>query len=695
MKKQLSLLIIMLLIATFAKAQVPQGFNYQAVARNSVGVLLTNQLLGVKLSIHQGSAGGTVVYSERQTPTTNTFGLFTVTVGQGTLLTGSFTGIAWSTGNFWLEVGLDVSGGTTYTSMGTSQLLTVPYAMYAANAGTSGATGPTGPTGANGVQGIQGITGPTGLTGSQGIQGIQGIAGTTGLTGSQGLQGIQGVQGIVGITGPTGATGSQGLQGIQGVQGITGLTGLSGSQGIQGITGPTGLTGSQGLQGIQGVQGITGSTGLTGSQGIQGLTGPTGTNGATWYTGTTVPASGTGVVNDLYLRTTNGDYYKKTAITTWTLQGNLTGLTGAAGATGPTGSTGSQGIQGITGPTGAANISGTVNRIIKFTGANTGGNSQLYDNGTFIGIGTTNPGCKLDLRNQPIGFSSATKRWEIAYDSTDAYFYFDEYGSSRRFVISDGGNIGFGTTSPQLDLHINNPNTTAAIKFTNGISGTDPTDGADMGQFGNNFSINNWENGSIFFNTNHLQRVTIDPIGNVGIGTNSPAAKLDVHGKTIIRDTLTIIDGTQGTGKVLMSDASGNASWNGPVACSARRLSADTTFAGTANIKYSEEVYDYGNGYNPTTGIYTVPVTGLYHIDGSILVMQSGNYSGIFLILRINGNWMHIRQIIPDPGGYFQTVDLSTDLLLNAGDLLTWQALGSVIMYDNWQETEMNIHLIK
>ena len=136
----LSTLILMVLINQ-AIAQVPQGFNYQAVARNSVGVLIQGTTLGIKLSIHQGSATGTVVYSERQTPATNQFGLFTVTVGQGTFLSGNaFNTLNWSTGNYWLEVEMDVTGGSTYTTMGTSQLLTVPYALYADKVGTAGYT---------------------------------------------------------------------------------------------------------------------------------------------------------------------------------------------------------------------------------------------------------------------------------------------------------------------------------------------------------------------------------------------------------------------------------------------------------------------------------------------------------------------------------------------------------------------------
>jgi hypothetical protein len=190
--------VTLIMFVINVSAQVPQGFNYQAVARNSVGVLLQNQQLGVKLSIHQGSASGTVVYSERHTPTTNQFGLFTVTVGEGSLLNGSFTTITWSSGVFWLQVELDVTGGIAYTDMGTSQLLTVPYAMYAVASGTPGATGPTGPTGAQGLQGIPGPTGSTGLTGTQGIQGV---------TGPAGAEGIQGVQGLQGVTGPMGGQG--------------------------------------------------------------------------------------------------------------------------------------------------------------------------------------------------------------------------------------------------------------------------------------------------------------------------------------------------------------------------------------------------------------------------------------------------------------------------------------------------------
>lgn len=218
-------LICALMIHT-TTAQIPQAFNYQAVARDASGNILASQLIGLKLTIHQGSSGGTVVYEETQGASTNQFGLFTLALGQGTPITGTFSAITWSSGNYWLQVQMDPSGGSTYTDMGTSQLLTVPYAMYAANAGTPGATGATGPTGANGVTGMAGTTGPTGSTG------LAGVTGATGPTGSG-----------IGPTGPTGATGATGPTG----SGI-GPTGATGPTGVTGPAGPAGwlLSGNAG-----------------------------------------------------------------------------------------------------------------------------------------------------------------------------------------------------------------------------------------------------------------------------------------------------------------------------------------------------------------------------------------------------------------------------------------------------------------
>jgi len=178
MKKTIYTLIgtlMLLIIAGKISAQVPQAFNYQAVARDASGNILKSQTIGIKLLIHQGSSSGTIVYSETHASTTNQFGLFTLSIGQGTPLGAAFSTISWSTGNYWIQVQMNTNGGTTYTDMGTSQLLSVPYAMYAANSGTAGVTGPTGPTGLPGTPGATGPIGPTGATGPL-------VIGTTGQT---------------------------------------------------------------------------------------------------------------------------------------------------------------------------------------------------------------------------------------------------------------------------------------------------------------------------------------------------------------------------------------------------------------------------------------------------------------------------------------------------------------------------------
>ncbi len=138
MKKLFTLLA--LAITIIATAQAPQGFNYQATVRNSAGVLITNQSVSFKFSILQNSDTGTVVYSENQTATTDDLGHINLVVGQGTPSTGTFSSINWANGSYFL--GIELNTGSGYVAMGTTQLLSVPYALYANSAGsTSGSTG--------------------------------------------------------------------------------------------------------------------------------------------------------------------------------------------------------------------------------------------------------------------------------------------------------------------------------------------------------------------------------------------------------------------------------------------------------------------------------------------------------------------------------------------------------------------------
>ena len=210
-----------------------------------------------------------------------------------------------------------------------------------ASAGPTGPTGPAGPAGANGATGPTGPAGANGATGPTGPTGANGTAGATGPTGPTGF-GI-GPTGPTGPAGPTGPTGANGAAGATGPQGPTGANGANGATGPQGPTGPTGANGAAGA---------TGPQGPTGANGAQGPTGPAGANGAT----------------------------------------------------GPQGPTGANGAAGATGPTGPGTICGTAatNFVTKFTssGVNAGiCNSQIFDNGTSIGIKTTTPANMLQMTN--------------------------------------------------------------------------------------------------------------------------------------------------------------------------------------------------------------------------------------------------------------------------------------------------------
>lgn len=128
--KKFSLLLLATITFLSAFAQVPQGISYQAVAFNSGGSPVVNSNVGVKISVLDNSANGTVVYEETHTKLTNAQGLFNLNIGEGTPTLGTFAAINWATNSKFLKVEIDPAGGTNYTSVGTNQLMSVPYALH-------------------------------------------------------------------------------------------------------------------------------------------------------------------------------------------------------------------------------------------------------------------------------------------------------------------------------------------------------------------------------------------------------------------------------------------------------------------------------------------------------------------------------------------------------------------------------------
>ncbi len=111
-------------------AQAPQAINSQAVLRNASGRIIANQPVGVRITIAQGSPTGTAVYVETHAVTTNDNGLYTITIGAGTPVTGTFASIDWGAGPYFITSDTDPAGGTNYTITTCQQFLSVPYALF-------------------------------------------------------------------------------------------------------------------------------------------------------------------------------------------------------------------------------------------------------------------------------------------------------------------------------------------------------------------------------------------------------------------------------------------------------------------------------------------------------------------------------------------------------------------------------------
>ena len=329
--KKIYSIVAGLLLTLSVFAQAPQKMSYQAVIRNSSNALISSTPVGMQISVLQGSAGGTAVYVETQTPSTNANGLVSLEIGSGAPVKGTFSGINWANGPYFIKTETDPTGGTAYTIAGTNELMSVPYALFSAN-GTPGATGPQGPAGNNGAVGATGATGAQGPAGNDGAVGATGATGSVGATGATGAQGPAGNDGAVGAVG---ATGPQGPAGNDGAVGATGATGATGPQGPIGLTGAVGATGATGAQGPAGNDGAVGATGATGSVGATGATGAQG------------PAGNDGAV-------------------------------GAVGATGAQGPAGNDGAVGATGATGAAGTNGQVGGFTHYLGEAFNGGIIFY-----------------------------------------------------------------------------------------------------------------------------------------------------------------------------------------------------------------------------------------------------------------------------------------------------------------------------
>ena len=295
MKKIIHTILFSAMVVSMGLAQ--DAIRYQGVAYNTDGEVIQNQEIAVLMSILKDGPGGLFTYIERHEVTTATSGAFELNIGQGEEIAGTFDEIPWNLGSYFLEVSVDVTGGTNYITAGTTEFLTVPYAQYALEAdhgpvgapgpnGATGATGPTGPAGPQGPDGVGGFPGPQGPIGPIGPMGPMGAQGLTGADappgGDMGPPGPQGPQGppgpgggLIGPVGPPGPEGGQGPAGPPGPMGPMGeMGGPEGPPGPIGNPGPPGdPNGPMGDPGDPGPAGPNGAPGVEGAQGMQGADG--------------------------------------------------------------------------------------------------------------------------------------------------------------------------------------------------------------------------------------------------------------------------------------------------------------------------------------------------------------------------------------------------------------------------------------
>ena len=128
--KRIYTLIAAILLSIASFSQAPEMMSYQAVVRDAAGELVSDAAVGMRISIVQYDVSGTAVYEETHTPTSNENGLVSIEIGWGST-SDDFSAIDWSDGPYFIQTETDPTGGSSYTISGTSQLLSVPFALHA------------------------------------------------------------------------------------------------------------------------------------------------------------------------------------------------------------------------------------------------------------------------------------------------------------------------------------------------------------------------------------------------------------------------------------------------------------------------------------------------------------------------------------------------------------------------------------
>ncbi|MCB2205769.1 hypothetical protein KQI65_13570 [bacterium] len=178
MRSLFAILLLLPLCAVTMFAQSPTLMNYQGVARDLDGTVLQDRELSLRISILQDGPNGSAVYTERHSVVTNDFGMFTLQVGAGDLRQGALDALPWGENSYWLQVEMDENGGTDYSLLGSSQLLSVPYAFHALHA-TEADRLRNGDASGNQTNGSNSLGSPWSTFGNEGTNAAQDFVGTS------------------------------------------------------------------------------------------------------------------------------------------------------------------------------------------------------------------------------------------------------------------------------------------------------------------------------------------------------------------------------------------------------------------------------------------------------------------------------------------------------------------------------------
>lgn len=687
MKKILSLFWI---LAGFfmGLSQAPEKMSYQAVMRNGSGQLLANQAIAVKVSILQGSPAGAAVYSERLTGNTNANGLISLEIGTGTVLTGTFSTIDWPAGSYYLKTETDPAGGTNYTIAGTSQLLSVPYAMYAKSAGGGGGSFVIPySTSVNNASTLFSL-----INDGDGAS-LEGVNNTT-------TSNISAVRGIVNSASPGGF--SSAVRGINNGTGGLGV-GVYGSQagsgwGVYGVT-PNGLGvyGNASANGIGVYANSNTGTGLTATSnnGIPAsisifnnannnvalsassvgngtvINVTTSGNGAGVRSSTaagfgvhgmTSAVTSAGVVGD-----NNGGGEAVVGRTTSDIAGAVVGRNDGGGygvrgfvATNTSGT----GI-GVYGQVGINNSTGRAGRFENFNQTNITGNTVEVETNGNGNIPDNTQGNAASFRVNNTNSVGAAVRGEVNT-------IFGNFGAAAIFGVSSGtgGRAGLfyasnpaGNGASLIALTDGNGNaiTANAGKDGNGVETNIDGAGNALYAWVPSFSTGRAGRFEIFNDANTSDVITAKTVGN-GIAGNfkvdkvtgtSPAVRGEVNSQFANFGTAGIYGVSSGTGGYAGLFHASNPAGNGPaliaiadgngngITANASNSGdgVETTADGTGNAIFAW-IPNFGNGraarfVNFNTANTNPPLTVETHSNGSIAVFKSGN-PGTVNVARIN-----------------------------------------------------------